>query len=144
LPDNSPRKCSHGGTGWITEVKRTGGSTLSTVRCDKFSLGSKGHYEKYIPIDCISVIPTPFESTPKRLRTQTTIYHKSHIEKVMAVAITGYARLMGVMDPRLVFIECRLLELQKRSKDNRTEMPLAYSNTMVLFYAKKEAAISWM
>jgi hypothetical protein len=32
LPDNSPGKCSHGGTGWITDVKRTGGSTLSTVR----------------------------------------------------------------------------------------------------------------
>jgi hypothetical protein len=25
LPDNSPGKCSHGGTGWMTEVKRTGG-----------------------------------------------------------------------------------------------------------------------
>jgi hypothetical protein len=25
LPDNSLGKCSHGGTGWITEVKRTGG-----------------------------------------------------------------------------------------------------------------------
>jgi hypothetical protein len=75
LPDNSPGKCSHGGTGWITEVKRKGGSTLSTVRYDKFSLGSKGHYRKDIPIDHISVIPTPFESTPKRLRTQTTMYN---------------------------------------------------------------------
>jgi hypothetical protein len=75
LPDNSPGKCSQGGTGWITEVKRTGGSTLSTVRYDTFSLGSKGHYEKYIPIDRISVIPTPFESTPKRLQTQTTMYN---------------------------------------------------------------------
>jgi hypothetical protein len=53
LPDSSPGKCSHGGTGWITEVKRTEGSTLSTVKYDKFSLGSKGHYEKDIPIDPI-------------------------------------------------------------------------------------------
>jgi hypothetical protein len=75
LPDNSPGKCSHGGTGWITEVKRTGGYTLSTVMYDKFSLGSKGHYEKDIPIDGISVIPTPFKSTPKRLRTQNTMYN---------------------------------------------------------------------
>ena len=75
LPDNSPGKCSHGGTGWITEVKRTEGSTLSTVGCDQFSLGSKGHYEKDILIDRISVIPTPFESTPKRLRTQNTMYN---------------------------------------------------------------------
>jgi hypothetical protein len=75
LPDNSPGKCSHGGTGWITEVNRTGGYTLSTVMYDKFSLGSKGHYEKDIPIDLILVIPTPFESTPKRLRTQNTMYN---------------------------------------------------------------------
>jgi hypothetical protein len=74
LPDNSPGKGSQGGTGWITEVERTGGSTLSTVRYDTLSLGSKGHYEKDIPVDHISVIPTPFESTPKRLQTQTTMY----------------------------------------------------------------------
>jgi hypothetical protein len=74
LPDNSPGKCSQGGTGWITEVRRTGGSTLSTVRYDTFSLGSKGHYEKDIPVDRILVMLTPFESTLKRLRTQTTMY----------------------------------------------------------------------
>jgi hypothetical protein len=42
LADNSPGKCSHGGTGWITEVKRTGGSTLSTVRYDKFPSEARG------------------------------------------------------------------------------------------------------
>jgi hypothetical protein len=52
------------------------------------------------------------------------------------------ARLMGVMDSRLVSTESRLLELQKRSIGNQTEMPLAYSEMMVLFYAEKETAIS--
>jgi hypothetical protein len=49
---------------------------------------------------------------------------------------------MGVTDSKLVFTECRLLELQKRSNDNQTEMPSAYSDKMVLFYAEKETAIS--
>jgi hypothetical protein len=92
LPDNSPGKCSHGGTGWITEVKRTGGYyTLGTVMYDKFSLGSKGHYENDILIDRISVIPTPFKSTPKRLRTQNTMYN---VEPNIDIAVEAEKKIM--------------------------------------------------
>ncbi len=91
LPDNSPGKCSQGGTGWITEVKGTGGSTSSTVKYDKFSLGSKGHYENDIPIDRISVIPTPFESTPKRLQTQTTMYN---VEPTTDITVEAEKKIM--------------------------------------------------
>jgi hypothetical protein len=45
---------------------------------------SKGHYEKDIPIDRRSVILTPFESTPKKLRTQTTMYN---VESTTDIAV---------------------------------------------------------
>jgi hypothetical protein len=73
------------------------------------------------------------------------IYHKSHIKQVMAVAITGYAfdgsPANGGDGLKIGIYRVQAARIEKRSNDNRTEMPLAYYDTMVLFYAEKETAI---
>jgi hypothetical protein len=75
------------------------------------------------------------------------IYHKNHIEKVIAVAITAYA-FDGSLDSRgdgleIVIYQLQAARLAKKEHQQR-EMPTACSNVMSLFYTKKEAAILLM
>jgi hypothetical protein len=84
--DNRPGISSHGCTGWIIHVEKTGGGTLSTVRYDECSPGSKGNHEIDIPIGRISVIPTPFEIIPRRLRTRAAVHNVQQPTADIAVA----------------------------------------------------------
>ena len=58
-PDLRPGKCSHGGTGWLTNTRGAYSNTLVAVKYDACAAGSKSREETDIPGTRVTIVPIP-------------------------------------------------------------------------------------